>query len=155
VRHGVHLNKHAIPTVEHILDAKLPLNAYLYDFFVHGQVDALVNMNGLRRGDLWFALQAFHLVLMTIRGDLENLLSSMSMDSDRDATLHEADSDDQGANMSEDNGYNSSDPSETEEEADHGNFERPRGVPERDWKVYEVVNSITNQFGVKFKAMWA
>jgi len=51
VRHGVHLNKHSIPTVEYILDPKLPLNAYLYDFFIHGQVDALVNMNGLRRAD--------------------------------------------------------------------------------------------------------
>ena len=159
VRHGVHLNKHAIPTVEQILDPKLPLNAYLYDFFVHGQVDALVNMNGLRRGDLWFVIQAFHLVLITIRGDLENLLSNMSSNSDRDAALHEVDSDGHMADMSDDSGYYSSDPSEREkegrEEADQGIFERPRGVGDRDWKVYEVVNSITNQFSVKFKAMWA
>jgi ATP-dependent RNA helicase DDX60 len=159
VRHGVHLNKHAIPTVEHILDPKLPLNAYLYDFFIHGQVDALVNMNGLRRGDVWFVIQAFHLVLITIRGDLENLLSSMSIDSDRDAVLHEADSDGHMADISDDSGYYSSEPSEREEEgeekADQGIFERPRGVRDRDWKVYEVVNSITNQFSVKFKATWA
>jgi hypothetical protein len=159
VRHGVHLNKHAIPTVEQILDPKLPLNAYLYDFFVHGQVDALVNMNGLRRGDLWFVIQAFHLVLITIRGDLENLLSNMSSNADRDAALHEVDSDGHMADMSDDSGYYSSDPSEREkvggEEADQGIFERPRGVGDRDWKVYEVVNSITNQFSVKFKTMWA
>ena len=156
VRHGVHLNKHAIPTVEHILDPKLPLNAYLYDFFIHGQVDALVNMNGLRRGDVWYALQAFHVILMTIRGDLENLLSSMSIDSDRDVALHEADSDGHKANTPDDDGYYSSDPEEEGgEAADQGVFERPRGVRDRDWKVYDVVNSITNQFGVKFKAMWA
>jgi hypothetical protein len=159
VRHGIHLNKHAIPTVEHILDPKLPLNAYLYDFFVHGQVDALVNMNGLRRGDVWFALEAFHLTLMTIRGDLENLLLNMSTESDRDAALHEADSDGNMANPSDDSGYHSSDPFEKEEdggeEAGQDMFERPRGVRDRDWKVYEVVNSITNQFTVKFKAMWA
>ena len=157
VRHGVHLNKHAIPTVEHILDPKLPLNAYLYDFFVHGQVDALVNMNGVRRGDLWFVIQSFHLVLMTIRGDLENLLSNMSKDSDQDAASHEADSDGHMANMSDDSGYYSSDPSEREEEegAEEGTFKRPCGVRDRDWKVYEVMNSITNQFGIKFKAMWA
>jgi hypothetical protein len=159
VRHGVHLNKHAIPTVEHILAPKLPLNAYLYDFFVHGQVDALVNMNGLRRGDVWFVIQAFHLVLITIRGDLENLLSSMSIDPDRDAALHEAYSDGHMADMSDDSGYYSSDPSEREgkggKEADQGIFQRPRGVRDRDWKVYEVVNSIANQFSVKFKAMWA
>ena len=81
VRRGVHLNEHAIPTVENNLDPELPLNAYLYDFFVDGQVDALVNMNGTRRGDVWYALEAFHLVLVTIRGDLENLLLRTSRDS--------------------------------------------------------------------------
>jgi hypothetical protein len=157
VRHGVHLNKHAIPTIEHILDSKLPLNAYLYDFFVHGQVDALVNMNGLRRGDVWFALESFHLSLMTIRGDLENLLTSMSRDSDRDATPHEADSEGHMENTIDDSGYHSSDPLEEEEgeEADKGTFKRPRGARDGDWKVYEVFNSVTDQFGSKFKAMWA
>jgi ATP-dependent RNA helicase DDX60 len=156
VRHDVHLNEHAIPTVEHILNPKLPLNAYLYDFFIHGQVDALVNMNGLRRGDVWFALQAFQLVLITIRGDLENLLSSASKDSDRDAALHEADSDGHMADTPDDSGYFSTEREEEgEEEAGPGISERPRGVRERDWKVYEVVNSITNHFSNKFKAMWA
>ncbi len=158
VRHGVHLNKHAIPTVEHILNPKLPLNAYLYDFFVHGQVDALVNMNGLRRDDVWFVIQAFHLVLMTIRGDLENLLSNISIDSGRDAALHETDSDSHTVSMSDDSGYYSSNPFGREEEggeADQDIFQRPRGVRDSDWRVYEVVNSITHQFSVKFKAMWA
>jgi hypothetical protein len=153
VRHGVHLNEHAIPTVEHILDPKLPLNAYLYDFFIHGQVDALVNMNGLRRGDVWFVLQAFNLVLITLRGDLENLLMSMSKDSEA-----EADPDCHLANMSEDSGYHSSDQSEREEvgeEANLGAFERPSGVSDRDWRVYAVVGSISDKFGTKFKAMWA
>ena len=155
VRHDVHLNEHAIPTVERILDPKLPLNAYLYDFFVHGQVDALVNMNGLRRGDVWYALQAFQLVLITIRGDLENLLNSASIDSDRDAELHEADSDGHVANMPDDSGYFSETEEEGGEEAGQGISERPRGVRDRDWKVYEVVNNITNQFSAKFKEMWA
>jgi len=159
VRHDVHLNEHAIPTVEHILDPKLPLNAYLYDFFVHGQVDALVNMNGIRRGDVWFALQAFQLVLIIIRNDLENMLCSAPIDSDRDPALPEAVSDGHMTNIPDDSGYFSTDPSEREEEAgeeaDQGISERPRGVRDRDWKVYEVVNSITNQFSAKFKAMWA
>ena len=145
VRHGVHLNEHAIPTVEHILDPKLPLNAYLYDFFVHGQVDALVNMNGIRRGDVWFAIEAFHLILITIQGDLENVLTSMSKDSDREET------DSEGAN---DNGYYSSG-EEGGEEAGQNAFERPHWVRDKDWKVYEVVNTITNQFGAKFRAIWA
>ena len=161
VRRGVHLNEHAIPTVENILDPEQPLNAYLYDFFVHGQVDALVNMNGIRRGDVWYALEAFHLVLVTIRGDLENMLLRTSREPPRAA---EPDDDTTDAGTSGDSGYQSLEPSgpgEEEEEEAGGSgdvgvtFTRPRGVPDRDWRVYEIVNSITNEFGVKFKAMWA
>ncbi len=156
VRYGIWLNEHAIPTVEHILDPRLPLNAYLYDFFVHGQVDALVNMNGIRRGDVWYALEEFHLVLTTIRGQLENLLLSVSKK--LEAASHEAERDGDQGNVSEDNEHLSADSSEYEEtegEADQNAFQRPRGVRDKDWKVYEVVNSITNKFGEKFKAMWA
>ena len=155
VRHGVHLNEHAIPTIESILNPELPLNAYLYDFFVHGQDDALVNMNGIRRGDVWYALEAFHLVLTTIRGDLENLLLTMS----RDAVPHQGELDDgMDASEAEDSGYQSFDPSEWGEAgdgADPAAFKRPRGIFDRDWRVYEVVNNVTNEFGTKFKAMWA
>jgi len=149
VRHGIHLNEHAIPTMEHILDPKRPLNAYLCDFFVHGQVDALVNMNGFRRGDVWFALRDFYLILMAIRGDLENLLLN---------TLKDSEAEPDSPAMTDDSGYQSSDPSELDEAGDETNlstFKRPRGVLDRDWRVYEVFRSITNEFGVKFKAMWA
>ncbi|KAN0130735.1 hypothetical protein V8E53_011410 [Lactarius tabidus] len=165
VRRGVHLNERAIPTVEDILDPELPLNAYMYDFFVHGQEDALVNMNGIRRGNVWYALEAFNLVLVTIRGDLENLLLRTSREPPRAAEL------DDGTEDARDSGYGSLDPSgraeEEEEEADGdegeggeagsglASFMRPRGVPDRDWRVYEIVNNITNEFEVKFKAMWA
>ncbi|KAI0002287.1 hypothetical protein BJV74DRAFT_876690 [Russula compacta] len=162
VRRGVHLNEHAIPTVERILNPELPLNAYLYDFFVHGQVDALVNMNGIRRGDVWFALKAFYLVLMSIRGDLENLLLSASAMDTEVASSHvrEAELDGHLEDASEDSGYQSIDAAEWGEEGDDSAdsksaFKRPRGVLDRDWRVYEVVDSITNEFKVKFKAMWA
>ena len=168
VRRGVHLNEHAIPTVENILDPELPLNAYLYDFFVHGQVDALVNMNGIRRGDVWYDLEAFYLVLTTILGDLKNLLLRTSKHSESASPpirAAELDGDMADADASRDSGYHSLEPSglgEEEEEVaggeagpDLGAFTRPRGVPRRDWRVYEIVNNITNEFGVKYKAMWA
>src|SRR6266702_654915 len=166
VRRGVHLNEHAIPTVENILDPELPLNAYLYDFFVHGQVDALVNMNGIRRGDVWYALEAFHIDLVTIRSDLEDLLLRTSRDSaPPPIRVAELDDDTADAGASGDSGYHSLDPSgRGEEEAEEAGgetdrdpaaFTRPRGVPDRDWRVYEIVNNITNEFHVKFKAMWA
>jgi ATP-dependent RNA helicase DDX60 len=153
VRHGVHLNEHAIPTIERILNPELPLNAYLYDFFMHGQVNALEHMNGIRRGDVWYALEWFYLVLITIRGDLENLLLSMS----KDAAPHQGGLGDV-VDVSEDSGYQSSNPSEWEragDEADPAAFKRPRGVSDGDWRVYEVINGITKEFGTKFKAMWA
>jgi ATP-dependent RNA helicase DDX60 len=158
VRHGVYLNEHAIPTVDHILDPKLPLNAYLYDFFVHGQVDALVKMNGIRRGDVWYALESFYLALTTIRGELENLL--LNVLKNPDIASHEAELDDNPESLPEDSGYLSADSPESEEAEDDEEtgqsvFERPRSVHDKDWKVYEVVNSITNQFGEKFKAMWS
>ena len=157
VRYGVHLNEHAIPMVEDILNPKLPLNAYLYDFFIHGQVDALVNMNGIHRGDLWYALKAFHLVLMTIRSELENLLLRTPKESE--FASHEVGLDDNPENVSGDGDYRSidSDASESEEtgeEPTQNAFERPDSVLDRDWRVYEVFDSITNKFEEKFKAMW-
>lgn len=156
VRYGVYLNEHAIPSIEHILDPELPLNAYLYDFFVHGQVDALVNMNGIRRGDVWYTLEAFYLVLTSIRAELGNLLLRPSKG--QEVVSHEAELDDDLENVSENGEYLEIDQSESEETGDVANqsaFERPRGVSDRDWRVYEVVRSVTDQFGEKFKAMWA
>ena len=156
VRNGVHLNEHAIPMVDDILNPELPLNAYLYDFFIHGQVDALVNMNGIRRGDVWYALKEFHLVMMTIRGELENLL--LRTPKGPEFASHEVELDDNPENVSGDGEYQSIDTSESEEtgeEATRSAFERPGSVLDRDWRVYEVFDSITNKFGEKFKAMWA
>ena len=156
VRYGVHLNEHAIPSIEHILDPELPLNAYLYDFFVHGQVDALVNMNGIRRGDVWYALEAFYLVLMSIRGELWNLFQRASKG--EEVVSHEAELDDDPENGSENGEYLEADQSESEDTrgaANQSAFERPRSVSDSDWRVYEVVKSVTDQFGEKFKAMWA
>ena len=156
VRYGVYLNEHAIPSIKHILDPDLPLNAYLYDFFIHGQVDALVNMNGIRRGDVWYALEAFYLVLTSIRGELGNLLLKASKG--QEVVSHEAGLDDDLENVSENGEYLEIDQSESEETGDAANqsaLERPRGVSDRDWRVYEVVRSVTDQFGEKFKAMWA
>jgi hypothetical protein len=155
VRYGVYLNEHAIPSIEHILDPELPLNAYLYDFFVHGQVNALVNMNGIRRGDVWYTLEAFYLVLTSIRGELGNLLLRASKG--QEVVSHEAELDDDPENVFENGEDPEIDQSESEETGDawQSALERPRGVSDRDWRVYEVVRSVTDQFGEKFKAMWA
>lgn len=66
--------------------------------------------------------------------------------------------DDNPEDVSGDSGYLSIGPSESEEtgeEATQSAFEGPSSVRDRDWRVYEVFDSITNKFGEKFKAMWA
>ena len=43
-----------------------PLNAYLYDFFKHGNVHELERDEGVHKGDIWFLLNEFSLVRTTI-----------------------------------------------------------------------------------------
>lgn len=75
VRSGVWLEQSAIPHVQVAPgDGRAPLNAYLYDFFKHGNAHALVTENMIRRGDLWFSLNDFSLVLATIATSLENFM---------------------------------------------------------------------------------
>ncbi|OAX83413.1 hypothetical protein ACJ72_02233 [Emergomyces africanus] len=75
VRSGVWLEKAVVPYVGlYPEEGKLPLNAYLYDFFKHGNVNAIEKHNGIRKGDIWFLLNDFSLVLATIVTSFENFL---------------------------------------------------------------------------------
>lgn len=154
VRRGLHLNEHAIPSFERILGVgqnKQVLNAYILDFFIHGQTKALTYANGIRPGDIWFALQDFELTLKAIRGDLENLLlRTVTPTASADAAESDVDS-----------GYFTRDETEVDagEEQDtslpQGKRIRPSGVSDRDWDVLEVFDDVVNAFSEKFRAMWA
>lgn len=37
-------------------ESKTPLNAYLYDFFMHGDLNTLEKANGVKKADVWFLL---------------------------------------------------------------------------------------------------
>lgn len=99
VRTGIHLNAHAIPCLDAIISsaaapdkgqasntaasgsrkaASSKLNAYLLDFYLHGQKDTIVNANGIRRNDMWYLLEDFRLVLLTVKAALEQLLIKAS-----------------------------------------------------------------------------
>ncbi|EPS30640.1 hypothetical protein PDE_05592 [Penicillium oxalicum 114-2] len=82
-RSGVWLEEAVVPYVGVHPEEVAPLNAYLYDFFKHGNVTALIHENGIRRGDLWFLLNDFSLVLATIVTSLENFLK-LTPDTDLD-----------------------------------------------------------------------
>ncbi|KAK3379012.1 hypothetical protein B0T24DRAFT_694358 [Lasiosphaeria ovina] len=76
VRAGVFLEEAAVPYIRTAPaeTAGVPWNAYLLDFFKHGDVGALVADNGIKRGDVWFHLKDFELVLATVVASLENFL---------------------------------------------------------------------------------
>ncbi|KAG1807233.1 hypothetical protein EV424DRAFT_1474227 [Suillus variegatus] len=113
-------------------DGKYALNAYLLDFYMHGQ--------------------DFDLTLMTVRGVLEQLLQRGSVGG-KGATPGNADLDEEA-----DSGYASLEPVQWEDEEEEasgkqgqGGWEstqRPPGVSGADWRVFEV-------FHEKFRAMWA
>jgi hypothetical protein len=84
-RSGVFLEEAVIPYVGLYPDElDVPVNAYLYDFFMHGDVNAIVTANGIRRGDVWFVLNDFSLVLATIVTSFSNY---MKLSSEQDVDL--------------------------------------------------------------------
>ncbi|KAJ4293474.1 hypothetical protein N0V90_008757 [Kalmusia sp. IMI 367209] len=86
IKIGVFLEEAVIPYVGLYPDeSEMPLNAYLYDFFSHGDVNAIVVANRIRRGDVWFVLNDFSMVLATIVTSLSNFMQ-LTAQSDLDFT---------------------------------------------------------------------
>mmetsp|Transcript_1093 Transcript_1093/g.2500 ORF Transcript_1093/g.2500 Transcript_1093/m.2500 type:complete len:675 (+) Transcript_1093:3561-5585(+) len=63
LRRGLHMDPAMLPVLP---EANGPLNSYLFDFYKHGQQQALVRFNGLQRESLWEGLRDFELVLRAI-----------------------------------------------------------------------------------------
>ncbi|KAF2467823.1 DEAD/DEAH box helicase [Lindgomyces ingoldianus] len=85
-RSGVFLEEAVVPYVGlYPEESEMPLNAYLYDFFMHGDTTALAKANRIRRGDVWFVLNDFSMVLATIVTSLSNFMK-LTPESDLDFT---------------------------------------------------------------------
>ncbi|KAG7134234.1 putative helicase like protein [Verticillium longisporum] len=75
VRAGVFLEEATIPHVPvYPIDSDERLNAYIYDFFKHGDLVALTRDNRIKGGDVWFFLKDFSVVLATIVTSLTNYM---------------------------------------------------------------------------------
>ncbi len=157
-KHGLHLNEYAIPSMRQFTSTngensgEFALNAYLLDFYMHGQTAALKAANGIRDGEVWYVLQDFSLTLKSIRTGLVQLLQKAA------AKASSADSVNGEEESVLDSGYGTVDPAEADpdlEGSEQGDFKRPLGVSDRDWRVFEVVNAVTAEFDEKFRAMWA
>ena len=77
-RSGIFLEKAVIPQID--IPSPVPLNAYLYDFFMHGAIKPLEIANGIGKGDVWFLLNDFSLVLATVVTSLESFLKAVPVD---------------------------------------------------------------------------
>lgn len=172
-RSGLHLNDHAIPTMEPFLDSdddfSFALNAYILDFYIHGQPSSLVNANGIRPNDLWYLLQDFSLALKATRSSLEELLLGVSKDTQDDdedvSDISEAATAINPADINK--GRDTNDIAEdwdrhklVEDWDKHsetvvGSSSCPVGVSPHDWNMFQVIDEVTNEFEEKFRAMWA
>ncbi|KAJ3042307.1 hypothetical protein HDV00_007674 [Rhizophlyctis rosea] len=143
VRNGAFLEVSAIPTMTNLLpdpsSEPTVLDAYLLDFFTHGQVEPLIRANGIRRGDIWFLLDAFHYVLTTIKTSFEIWLEGEGFE---DFPVEE------GADevVGEDGAG---------EKSGEKLVDRPAGVDEGTWKVCRAFVMLEEEFVDKFKKMWA
>ncbi|PFH46597.1 hypothetical protein AMATHDRAFT_69528 [Amanita thiersii Skay4041] len=180
VRDGVYLNEHAIPSMKHLLskqDNEHQLNAYLLDFYNHGQTAALVAANGIRPNDMWYFLEDFSLTLSTMKAGLEQLFSRATKAFDEAAQSNETKSKVQHTNSEDsevlpdeiqddfelDSGYGTMENSWFDDEdgaeeattSKQHSLAKPPGVTKKDWRVYEVVSEAHEEFMQKFKAMWA
>lgn len=107
-RDGVFLEEAVIPHMDvYPEEMEVPLNAYLLDFFKHGDVMTIERANGVRRADIWFLLNDFSLVLATIITSLMNFMK-ISEGSDMDMLdimgrmdAHEEEEDDRVAAVEE------------------------------------------------------
>jgi len=149
-RSGIHFNEHATPSMERFIVSRdgqkgsFALNAYIYDFYMHGQVSTLAAANGIRRGDIWYLLDDFILSLTTVRGAIEQLLTKASKEAEVDLKDEILDIDSGFGELDEDDTQGSI-----------PTFSRPRGVSNRDWRVYEVLDEMLRELHEKFKATWA
>lgn len=167
-RSGINLNAHAIPSMSHLTaspsdkyDEQHMMNAYLLDFYIHGQVSTLAHANGIRRGDIWYLLQDFALTLLTVKVALQQLLLKASKDSETIKVAEggaETDDDDEfyDAVGDYDDDYDVKESSSAGSTSNQkSDFDRPARVRDADWRVYEVVGAAADEFNEKFRRMWA
>jgi ATP-dependent RNA helicase DDX60 len=117
------------------------LDAYLLDFFKHGQVEALVNGNDIRRGDVWYLLDEFDRVLGAIDESLKLVAQGIAVDFPGDEMKT------YGATKEANLAQESDDDDEAESIEGDLSLE--------DKKVCEAFSILRQEFHIKFKEMWA
>ena len=158
-RSGVFLEQSVIPHLPLFpREAGAPLNAYLYDFYKNGDVTALQKANGIRKGDLWFLLNDFSLVLATINTSLTNF---MKFSAGRDTDMIDVMG---GGDAFEEEQLDKSIRERKPEENDGEGPETPSEASPPAWEtdggkgllhVLKAFRALADEFNEKFKSMWA
>ncbi|GAA5895565.1 uncharacterized protein JCM6883_001549 [Sporobolomyces salmoneus] len=140
-RSGVTLQQHAVPelaspgldSTEHHLDA------YVVDFYRHGDLDVLVRENSMSRNKVWYHLQDFDQALGAIRAAFQTLYYRS------DADIDDRDSDDgrEDRNLDE---------QDKKEEVD---LRKPAHIDEKDWNLFIVIHTLQTTFHAKFLNIFA
>lgn len=156
-RSGLNLNGHAIPSMSYLTtgynDLEHQLNAYILDFYIHGQVSTLGSANGIRKGDIWYLLQDFMLTLLAIKTGTHQLLETVSKNTcTTTSSLEEVDVTDL---KTYDVDYDSDPSNEQSDNGGEDSLGLPANVSPRDRNVYTLLSEICGDFEGKFKAMWA
>lgn len=181
-RNGVHLTKHVLPSLD-ILEpedtaAGRYINAYLYDFYMHGQDKPLSDANGIAKGQVWYLLLDFSYAMDGMVVAIRELLLKDTRRVEDDMTSVAGESvavvQDDWAAAPEDEvekdevaaaGPNIGGPVEKERGDDvqaiaaiaSGDAElvKPEHVTQTDWDVYTAFVELQKDFYDKFRAMWA
>lgn len=138
-REGILVEASAVPSMDAFINPPA-LDAYLLDFFKHGQVEALIHGNGIRRGDVWYLLDDFDRVLGAIDECLKLVAQGIPVDFPGDEMK------DYGANKEANLAWESADA-----EPDSGEWDL--GLDDK--KVCETFSYLRQEFRAKFKKMWA
>lgn len=138
-RNGILVEAAAVPSMDTFVNPPV-LDAYLLDFFKHGQVEALIKGNGIRRGDVWYVLDDFDRVLGAIDESLKLVAQGVAVDFPGDEMKT------YGASKEADLVWESDD---DEAECFEGD------LSSEDKKVCEAFSVLRQEFHLKFKKMWA
>ncbi|GAA6057212.1 hypothetical protein JCM3770_003263, partial [Rhodotorula araucariae] len=143
-RAGVVLYGHAVPelasppfdSTEHDLDA------FVLDFYRHGNLQTLIRESSIERGDVWFRLQDFDRALGGIHTAFKALYNrkgdTVADDEVDDARDAKEDRRDAGGDA----------------EKEHV-LVRPPGITNDDWALYRVIDTLYNEFHTAFYAIFA
>jgi hypothetical protein len=164
VRSGVFLEEAVVPYLPIYPDeADTPLNAYLYDFFKHGDTKALAEANKISASEVWFLLNDFSLVLATIITSLTNF-TRLGPNSDADimdvmggGDALEEQRDDKANNLGQEdpkekeNGKIAGANEDDDDDEDWDKAPADHGLTE----VLKAFTLVQEKFNEKFKKMWA